>query len=965
LGAGNPDTIRMLVNLSILHQETGDLAAARGGYERALVLAEQMETADPPTLHVLTGAAVVLSELGGDFSGSARLNERLLALMERAFGSTDPRLTTPLENLAIDLRDLGDYAGARRLAERAVSIAERAFGSKHAELARSLHTLATILARMGDYAGAMTLFERATRINEEVRHPTNPERARASWFIPDLFPLSGYDSEDMQLFERLLASREAARRLGYPHTAEVLGNLAAVLSTPEDYRRTRPLFERALESQEQFLGPDHPALAAVATGLAQVLWHSGEDARARSLYERALGIWEKSLGADHPKVATALVNLARFHIAAGNPRDAEPLLARALSIQEKSLGPEHPEVAVTLAGRAELLAQQGPAIEAFETAARAEALSREHLRMTVRTLPERQALSYATSALSPLNLILRLASTRSDDARMSTTAWDAVIRARGLVLDEMAARHAVASSADDQETAALAKELAAARQRLAAAVVRGIGDEPPERYRRLLDEARRGKDQAERNLAEKSARFRVDQSRSRVGLSDLLSALPDGGALVGYVSYASLERSGPNTTTGADANRSYLAFVVRRGERVPAVVPIGKASKVDALILKWRRQLDQEAMAAGRTGPRSEAAYRRVAGELRQQIWDPLLPHLSNATRVFVVPDGALHLVSFAAFPAGAGQYLVETDRVIHYLSAERDLVSGEATPPTGTGLLALGGPAFDESSPMRASSESAFRGTRSSCGDFQSMQFGPLPASLKEVDQVVALWNHALSTRPGGRLAGNATPMSSAVRLTGTAASEAAFKTEAAGRRILHLATHGFFLGGRCTSVLAPPSASAQTGRSARITRENPLLLSGLILAGANRRNAAAPDQEDGVLTAEEVAAMNLSGVEWAVLSGCDTGVGEIRASEGVFGLRRAFHVAGARTVIMSLWPVEDRATYQWMTTLYDGRLLKKLSTAQAVREATLAVLRERRAKGLTGHPFYWAAFVAAGDWR
>jgi len=112
-------------------------------------------------------------------------------------------------------------------------------------------------------------------------------------------------------------------------------------------------------------------------------------------------------------------------------------------------------------------------------------------------------------------------------------------------------------------------------------------------------------------------------------------------------------------------------------------------------------------------------------------------------------------------------------------------------------------------------------------------------------------------------------------------------------------------------------------------------------------------------------VAALNLTGVEWAVLSGCDTGVGEVRAGEGVFGLRRAFQVAGARTVIMSLWPVEDQTTRLWMAALYQGRLMKKLSTSDAVREASLAMLRQRRAKGLGAHPFYWGAFVAAGDWR
>ena len=117
-------------------------------------------------------------------------------------------------------------------------------------------------------------------------------------------------------------------------------------------------------------------------------------------------------------------------------------------------------------------------------------------------------------------------------------------------------------------------------------------------------------------------------------------------------------------------------------------------------------------------------------------------------------------------------------------------------------------------------------------------------------------------------------------------------------------------------------------------------------------------------MLTAEEVAALDLNGVEWAVFSGCDTGVGEVRAGEGVFGLRRAFQVAGARTVIMTLWPVEDQTTRQWMTTLY-GYDDEEAEHASAVREAGLALLRERRTRGLSAHPFYWAAFVAAGDWR
>jgi CHAT domain-containing protein len=206
------------------------------------------------------------------------------------------------------------------------------------------------------------------------------------------------------------------------------------------------------------------------------------------------------------------------------------------------------------------------------------------------------------------------------------------------------------------------------------------------------------------------------------------------------------------------------------------------------------------------------------------------------------------------------------------------------------------------------------------------------------------------------------------AIVAVGSDATENIVKQTAPQCRILHVATHGFFLGGECSpaaigrrgigGVTAVPSAPTGIG-------ENPLLLSGLALASANHREEAGAGEEDGVLTAEEIASLNLSGVEWAVLSACGTGRGEIRAGEGVFGLQRAFQVAGARTLIMSLWSVEDEATRQWMTHLYKARLVDGLDTAESVRQASLAVLSERRASGKNTHPFYWGAFVAAGDWR
>jgi CHAT domain-containing protein len=210
-------------------------------------------------------------------------------------------------------------------------------------------------------------------------------------------------------------------------------------------------------------------------------------------------------------------------------------------------------------------------------------------------------------------------------------------------------------------------------------------------------------------------------------------------------------------------------------------------------------------------------------------------------------------------------------------------------------------------------------------------MRFDRLPASAREVEDVAALW----------KLSGSG----EALALTGASASKEAFRLQAGHKRVLHLASHGFFLGSECR----PEGATAA----------NPLLLSGIVLAGANSSRA------NGILTAEEIAGMNLDGVDWAVLSACDTALGQYLAGEGVFGLRRAFQQAGARTVIMSLWPADDGVTRAWMHVLYQGRFAAHLDTAKSVQQASLSLLRARRKIGSSTHPLYWGGFIAAGAWK
>jgi CHAT domain-containing protein len=353
---------------------------------------------------------------------------------------------------------------------------------------------------------------------------------------------------------------------------------------------------------------------------------------------------------------------------------------------------------------------------------------------------------------------------------------------------------------------------------------------------------------------------------------------------------------------------------------------------------------------------------------------------LGHVSAVFVVPDAALHLVSLAALPVGVSQYLVETKPLIHYLSTERDLVPEQSQ--QGKGILVVGNPAFDQAGKLAVASNqqsapastatvtkgTLLRGTRSACGMFQTLHFSPLPGSQQEAENIVALWKQSsagvgVQTMRGSSVQPDSNEL---LQMTGSEASPETFEQFSPGKRVLHVATHGFFLEGSCESAVQrrlDPSRRDESILPA--TAENPLLLSGLAFAGANRRASAKPEETDGILTAEQIAGINLAGVDWAVLSACNTGVGEIKVGEGVFGLRRAFQVAGAKTVIMSLWPVEDETTRQWMATLYREHFLNGKDTGESVRAASLHILRERRAKHQSTHPFYWGAFIAAGDWH
>jgi tetratricopeptide (TPR) repeat protein/CHAT domain-containing protein len=992
LGADDPGMATSLYNLAVVQQQSGDLVGSIPTYEQALAIWQR--TLGPDDLQVarcLNGLGGALARTG-DFTTAVTHCERALAIRERSLGPNHLDVAASLNNLGNLHAEQGEYDQAMECLERTLAIREAALGSEHPDVADVLENLGSVSEMTGAYDKATLYHERALAIRTKAFGADSPPVGGSYMSLGNVSLHLGHYVEARQSYERALSIWDSALGPEHPNLAWALNNLGAVLERLGDYPAAREDWERALAiveksegpdsprvamshanlgmicekmndypqaaihyeqalvGMEKTWGPDHPELVTTLNNLGVLNRLAGDYEQARMYQERAVAICETSMGLENPESAWAQQNLAAVLVETGDYAAARPYYERALSIRETALGASHPDVASSLAGLAGLDFLEGDTASALSFCLRAEQISRDHLRLCMQGLSEREALNYATTRTRGLDLAVTIA-VSGLDAPSRERVWDSVIRSRANVLDEMGARRQMALSGAEEEDPS-SREWITARTRLANLIVRGAGDRSPEEFRETVNEARKEEERAERAMAGAGGRLARIHRSTTVGADEIAAALPPSDILVSYVRYQHVE------SRRSDQSARYAAFVRRGDDGNVEVVPLGPAAPIEQAVREWRRQIERLD---------GEAAVRTSGEDLRSLIWDPIAPRVGSANRVFIVPDAAVSLVNLAALPDGASHYLVES-WTFHLLSAERDLVPMETEPRTaGNDLLVLADPDYDASVAEDSlevattnvdggAAHATYRGSRPACAEFRSLTWPPLPETAGEAQTAVRLWD---SLMPGAR----------SMYLKGPRATERAFKRHARGMQAIHLATHGFFLrdcsAARSAATRGSVLIPAGVEDAGVAEEENPLLLSGLVLAGGNHGADANTHEEDGILTAEEVAALDLQGTNWVVLSACQTGVGEVQVGEGVMGLRRAFQIAGAATLIMSLWSVDDEATREWMTALYDGRLRRKLSTADAVRSASLAMLQARRAKGASTHPFYWGGFVAAGGWK
>jgi CHAT domain-containing protein len=835
---------------------------------------------------------------------------------------------------SITLRDAGNYDEALLLFERVIETRKRILGPDDRDLAAALHELAVLHYYKGDYPEAETLSNRALAIQEKILGPNHPEVAASLNLLAILYFNKGDDAKAELLSNRAVAIKEKSLGPEHSNLAYYLTTLARIYDRKGDYDKAKPLYMRALAIREKTLGPEHRLAAQSLNYLANLYYNKGDYTNAESLYRRALNIREKQLGPENQYVAESLVNLANIYRDRKDYAHAEPLYLRALAIQEKTLGPQRPHIARTLANLAALYVAKGDTRGAIAAQSRANAVIEYNLSLNLDTGSERQKLAFLSLLTRHTDFTLSLHSQSApNDPQALDLAFTTLLRRKARVLDAMIDTIATLRRHATPQDQALLDQLADARSQLAECALKGLGATTPETSTAQLKHLEEKVEKLEAKLSARSAEFRAQAQP--VTLAAVQAALPADTILVEFAVYTPW---GPRTEKSMAPR--YLAYVLSAQGR-PKWVDLGATAPIDRAANAWRRALRNRRTDVTRLG-------RAVDEKVMRPVRSLLGERLGVTRRVLIAPDGLLNLIPFAALVDEKNQYLVERF-AISYLTSGRDLLRLQTSEQSKGAPLVVANPAFGMISTVAArvdqnSGKGAPADQARSRSDAARVFFPPLPGAEDEALAIKAV-------------------MPEASVLLREQATEAALK-QARAPRILHIATHGFFLGEEGSperETQGPVNNNWQSDFdlqpgmwAAHI--ENPLLRSGLALAGANQGKSG---DDDGLLSALEVAGLDLWGTKLVVLSACDTGVGELRKGEGVQGLRRALVLAGSESQVISLWPVSDVRAKEFMTDYYTA-LRQGAGRSDGLRQVQLRMLRSKYRQ----HPFYWAAFIQSGEW-
>jgi CHAT domain-containing protein/tetratricopeptide (TPR) repeat protein len=889
----------------------------------------------------------------GDYKQTEIFFKSALEIHRANFGADHPQVAMGLDDLGSIYVQQGRYDEAEALMNQALGIKERAFGPDHFEVAKTLSNCAWIYMKKGKYADAGRLLERELGIMEKKFGADHPSMASTLNNLGVIYrSLGRYDEAESVIKRALEIKRKESGddNLGIVSNLINLGNLYMDLGR---YAEAESLYRQAVRINERALGPDNIESASSSINLGFALRQQGKYDKAESRLKKAQKIIENTVGADHPLAAMCYGTLGKVYREQNRCAEAETLLIKAATIEGNLYHRSHPDVTGSLNDIARLYASMHRYNESLAYYRKAQESRRDFINYSFSYASESQKLEYVRKYPIIDNSLLSLALI-DNTPESREAALEMLFDGKGIVLEAVSREKETAFCSFDSVAIEKYAELNSVGGRIATMVLEGPGKSDPGEYRDSLKVLTKRKNGLEAELSQACSEFAEALAFRKMGLKDIAAALPEGCALWEIIRY----RPYNFDMIGSDEQRTgssrYIVFQLT-GESDIEIIDLGDAELIDSLIAAFQNNMS----GAGRriAGGEEEAALGELT-EITQRLYSivfaPAEKYLKGKTRIIISPDGELNLLPYYTLPCPDGGYVIEKYE-ISYVSSGRDLLkytNGRAA--TDGYAIIIADPDFDVS-PDRKSEMTELKQQPT----VHPHLYIPTRNMADKSGCLTSPYTRIPSTRKEGKAIADLLSSNKMMKVgfyNDHMATEDIIKGLTSPPIILHLATHGFF---------CPEAGYSESFN----IYENPLIYSGLILAGANRvildnadKAANMGSGEDGILTSLEVTGLNLLGTDLVVLSACRTGVGEVKNGEGVYGLRRSFQYAGAQSIVMSLWDIPDKETVMLMQKFYQEWLSGE-SKSKALRNSALKMLKGRRGSGNGFHPLFWGGFVLVGN--
>ena len=925
LGENHPDYAATLYNLANYYDDLGNYSkAVEIGTMAVDVLKQALGEKHPDYANSLSNLALFCYK-SGEYNKALETGTLAINLYKQTLGENHPYYATALANLAMYYAGLGDYNEAVGIGTKATNILKHTLGENHPDYATSLNSLAGYYSGLGDYSKALEVGTQAMNIRKKTLGENHPDYANSLNNLADCYADLGDYNKAIETGTLAINLYKQTLGENHPYYVTALGNLAKYYAGLVNYNEAIEIGTQAMNIQKKILGEKHPDYATILINLADCYASLGDYSKAVEIEIQVINSQKQALGENHPNYATALNNLAVNYANLGDYNKAIEIGTQAMNIREQVLGEKHPSFATSLSNLALYNYRCRNYQEAYRLLSKS-IRTRKHIVLSMfKGATNRTRQTFWNKNNAEFEYFPSICLKAHDQERNGELYDYSALFTKGLLLTaETNARDVVLESGDT----ALVKLFDALQS---VHIMLNKQYEKPIAERTLnCDSLENVAELMERELIKKSKAY-GDFTRSlTVTWKDVQNELADDDVAIEFVSTPFLDND----------SVMYIALALKKGYPEPKLIPLFEE--------KTLKELSND-------NPND-------AQQLFHLVWNPLLSELEGTRNVYFSPSGALYNIGIENLPISATERM--SDRFNMYrLSSTRLLALHPHS--TSERKTALFGGLDYEMSPQDVASnnlKNAYHSefiaqNRDASADFMERGgFGALPFSLKEVKSASKLLEangyecHLFEGKDG---------------------TEEAFKSLSGKKvKVMHLSTHGAFV----------PKKEAKNTKQKNNFRfiwfddaapqaqeeDQSLTRSFLVMAGGNmlKNYDSIPEGiDDGILTAQEIAHTDLRGCDLVVLSACETALGDI-TNEGVMGLQRGFKKAGANTILMSLWKVDDQASSLLLTKFYENLLSKKMPKIDALKKAQDYVRNyeievEGKKEKIFSDPKFWTSFI------